>query len=179
GIKIAKELRQQGIHTELNHGNRSVKAQFKYANKLNCNYVITIGEDELKSSILKSVEYLLNEIFHNASSKKIVFNYKGNMYKYNISDVYVVAFKGNYVYITIENKTFKIRSDLQKYHFEKKLLNFLFVDHGTIINGDKVQHINTQDQFIILDNEKRIECSKQGVKNIKKYIYSNYNDKYK
>ncbi|MEG0469687.1 MAG: hypothetical protein RR562_07235, partial [Longicatena sp.] len=42
--------------------------------ELGADYHNRIGRCMLKSSILKSVEYLLNEIFHNASSKEIVFN---------------------------------------------------------------------------------------------------------
>ena len=46
-FKIATELRLKGIRTEIDHMNRSVKAQFKYADKLGAEYVAVIGGNEL------------------------------------------------------------------------------------------------------------------------------------
>lgn len=46
-FKIATELRLKGIRTEIDHMNRSVKAQFKYADKLGAQYVAVIGGNEL------------------------------------------------------------------------------------------------------------------------------------
>jgi histidyl-tRNA synthetase len=48
-FKIATELRLAGISCEIDHLGRSVKAQFKYADKLGVKYVATIGETELLS----------------------------------------------------------------------------------------------------------------------------------
>ncbi len=47
--KIASDLRNQGASVECAHMGRSLKAQMKYANKLHCQYVLIIGEDEIKS----------------------------------------------------------------------------------------------------------------------------------
>ena len=46
-FKIATELRLKGISAEIDHMNRSVKAQFKYADKLGAQYVAVIGGNEL------------------------------------------------------------------------------------------------------------------------------------
>ena len=43
------ELRLKGIRAELDHMDRSVKAQFKYADKTGVKYVAVVGEDELKN----------------------------------------------------------------------------------------------------------------------------------
>ena len=48
-FKIVKELREKGISAESDLMERSVKAQFKYADKLGAEYVAVIGENELKS----------------------------------------------------------------------------------------------------------------------------------
>jgi histidyl-tRNA synthetase len=46
-MKLAVQLRDQGIRCDLDHAGRSLKAQFKYADKLGCRFVAVIGEDEL------------------------------------------------------------------------------------------------------------------------------------
>lgn len=44
---LANGLRNAGCRVEIDHMNRSVKAQFKYADKLGAEYVAVIGESEL------------------------------------------------------------------------------------------------------------------------------------
>ena len=44
---LAVELRSQGVLTEIDHMSRSIKAQFKYADKIGAKYVAVIGESEL------------------------------------------------------------------------------------------------------------------------------------
>ncbi len=46
---LAEELRRQGLSCETDLLERSVKAQFKYADKIGAKYVATIGESELAS----------------------------------------------------------------------------------------------------------------------------------
>lgn len=46
-FKLASDLREEGIAAEIDHMERSVKAQFKYADKLGVKYVGVIGENEL------------------------------------------------------------------------------------------------------------------------------------
>lgn len=48
-FKTAADLRLKGIKAEIDHINRSVKAQLKYADKLGAEYVAVIGENELLS----------------------------------------------------------------------------------------------------------------------------------
>lgn len=52
-FKIATQLRTKGIRAEIDHMNRSLKAQFKYADKLGVKYVVAIGETELSSGEVK------------------------------------------------------------------------------------------------------------------------------
>ena len=48
--KLVFNLRMAGYIVETDYMNRSVKAQMKYANKLNCRYSIIIGENELTTN---------------------------------------------------------------------------------------------------------------------------------
>ena len=47
-FSIVSELRRKGVKCECDHMKRSVKSQFKYADKIGAKYVMTIGENELK-----------------------------------------------------------------------------------------------------------------------------------
>lgn len=53
GFALADKLRQAGLKAEYDHVGRSFKAQFKYANKLDCRFVAILGEDELASNSAK------------------------------------------------------------------------------------------------------------------------------
>ena len=46
-FKILKELRENHISADGDHLDRSMKAQFKYSDKINAKYTIVIGDDEL------------------------------------------------------------------------------------------------------------------------------------
>ncbi|MBW9212304.1 MULTISPECIES: histidine--tRNA ligase [Terrabacteria group] len=48
-LKLAQELRQNGFHTEANLLPRSLKSQFKSADRNHAKYVIILGEDEVKN----------------------------------------------------------------------------------------------------------------------------------
>ncbi|MCH5164144.1 MAG: histidine--tRNA ligase [Clostridiales bacterium] len=47
--KVVSKLRQDGYSAETDFMSRSVKAQFKYADKINAKYTVVIGESELQS----------------------------------------------------------------------------------------------------------------------------------
>lgn len=49
-IKLATELRNNEINTEIYYNQKSIKGKFNYANKLNIPFVIVIGEDEIKNN---------------------------------------------------------------------------------------------------------------------------------
>ena len=53
GMKLVNDLRAQGVKGDLDHAARSMKAQFKYANKLGVKNVVVIADDELKLSAVK------------------------------------------------------------------------------------------------------------------------------
>ena len=53
GVKLVNELREAGIKADLDHSARSMKAQFKYANKLGVKKVIVIAGDELEKGVVK------------------------------------------------------------------------------------------------------------------------------
>lgn len=52
-FSMATKLRSLGISVEIDNMGRSLKAQMKYANKLNVRYTIILGEDELKNNKVK------------------------------------------------------------------------------------------------------------------------------
>lgn len=51
--KLAYQLRNKGVSVEIDHLGKSVKAQLKYANKINAKYVIVLGDDEVSSNECK------------------------------------------------------------------------------------------------------------------------------
>ena len=51
--QIIDALRKQGISVETDYLDRSIKAQMKYANKINAPYVVILGEDEIASGKVK------------------------------------------------------------------------------------------------------------------------------
>ena len=53
GLKLADELRSSGIRADIDHAARSMKAQFKFANKIGAKKVIVIAGDELEKGIVK------------------------------------------------------------------------------------------------------------------------------
>ncbi|MGE5630356.1 MAG: histidine--tRNA ligase [Caulobacteraceae bacterium] len=52
-IRQVKLLRKNGIKAEKDYLGRSLKAQMKYANKINARYVVVIGEEEVKNNSIK------------------------------------------------------------------------------------------------------------------------------
>ncbi len=50
---LVKSLRENGVIAELDHMERGIKAQFKYADKIGAKYVGVIGSDELERGIIK------------------------------------------------------------------------------------------------------------------------------
>ena len=52
-IKLASELRNIGIPTEIYLNDKKLKAKMKYADKLQIPYVIVIGEDEIQTQKIK------------------------------------------------------------------------------------------------------------------------------
>ncbi|MCR5808026.1 MAG: histidine--tRNA ligase [Clostridiales bacterium] len=50
---LTQKLRENGISAEFDHMDRSFKAQFKYANKIDAKYTVAIGDEELELGIVK------------------------------------------------------------------------------------------------------------------------------
>ena len=67
-FEIAASLRGAGIFAEIDHMERSVKAQFKYADKLGAKYVAVIGGNELAESAM-NVKNMAN-----GESEKVSFD---------------------------------------------------------------------------------------------------------
>lgn len=52
-LKLITDLRNQGIKCDTDFLNRSVKSQMREANKLNAEFVLVLGEEELKTGVFK------------------------------------------------------------------------------------------------------------------------------
>lgn len=52
-LKQVNKLRKEGIKAEKDYMGRSLRAQMKYANKINARYVTVLGEEEIKSRRIK------------------------------------------------------------------------------------------------------------------------------
>lgn len=53
GVRLVRELREAGLKADLDHAARSMKAQFKYANKLGVRRVLVLAGDELAKGVVK------------------------------------------------------------------------------------------------------------------------------
>ena len=76
-FELAVKLRKEGVIAEIDHMERSIKAQFKYADKIGAKYVAVIGGNELENGVMnvksmatgesesvafeKACEYFLNK----------------------------------------------------------------------------------------------------------------------
>ena len=52
-FKLVQALRKAGLKADMDHVGRSLKAQFKYANKLNAAVTATLGDDEVAQGVVK------------------------------------------------------------------------------------------------------------------------------
>lgn len=52
-FSLLKEFRNLGLKADMNHTPRGLRAQFKYADKLDAAYVAILGEDEAKKGVIK------------------------------------------------------------------------------------------------------------------------------
>lgn len=50
-FEIASELRDKGVKAEIDHAGRGIKAQFKYADKIRAENVVTLGDNELSTGV--------------------------------------------------------------------------------------------------------------------------------
>ena len=50
---LVQRLREQGVRADLNHTGHSLKAQFKYANKVGTPITATLGDDEAAQGVIK------------------------------------------------------------------------------------------------------------------------------
>ncbi|MBR5192403.1 MAG: histidine--tRNA ligase [Clostridia bacterium] len=52
-FELANELRIKGVKVDIDHLNRGIKAQFKYADKIKAKFVAVVGENEIANGIIK------------------------------------------------------------------------------------------------------------------------------
>lgn len=70
-FKLVVSLRKAGISAEINHMNRSVKAQFKYADKINAKYVAVIGQDEVDKRVV-NLKHMTDGTSEEISFEKLI-----------------------------------------------------------------------------------------------------------
>ncbi len=61
GLKLLDELRKAGIPIDTDYENKSLKGAMRKANDLNARYVLIIGEDELKKSVVTLKDMISGE----------------------------------------------------------------------------------------------------------------------
>ncbi|MGF6375570.1 histidyl-tRNA synthetase [Clostridiales Family XIII bacterium PM5-7] len=61
GLKLLRDLRKKGIKAEMDTLARNIKGQFKYADRLNAQYTVVIGENELTEGIVSIKEMAKSE----------------------------------------------------------------------------------------------------------------------
>ena len=52
-FEIMQQCRKYGLRTDMDHQSRSLKAQFKYADKLHASLVAILGDDEMEKGVIK------------------------------------------------------------------------------------------------------------------------------
>ncbi|MDT8716248.1 histidine--tRNA ligase [Clostridium sp. 19966] len=62
-LKLTNQLRKLGVKADIDHVGRSVKAQMKYANKINSKFSVVLGEDELANRTAKLKNMNTGDIF--------------------------------------------------------------------------------------------------------------------
>ncbi len=67
-FRMAIELRKAGIFAEIDHMERSIKAQFKYADKIGARYVAVIGGNELAERVMNVKDMA------NGTSERVAFD---------------------------------------------------------------------------------------------------------
>ena len=65
-FELTLALRAAGVKADMDHAARSLKAQFKYADKLGATYVAILGEDELAKGVVKVRNMQTKEEFETA-----------------------------------------------------------------------------------------------------------------
>ncbi len=71
---LVNDLRKNGFRADMDHCARSIKAQFKYADKLGAKFVAVIGESEMEegTAALKTMETGEERVVHQNDIKKFV-----------------------------------------------------------------------------------------------------------
>ena len=52
-FSLVQKLRDAGLKADMDHTGRSLKAQFKYANKMGATLTATLGDEEIASGVVK------------------------------------------------------------------------------------------------------------------------------
>ena len=52
-FSLMEDFRRAGLRSDMDHQGRSLKAQFKYADKLGAKYMAVLGDDELAKGVVK------------------------------------------------------------------------------------------------------------------------------
>ena len=91
-FKICQELRSQNIPVEMDGQGKSMKAQLKYANKINAKYVIILGDDELvkQEAIIRDMETSEQHVVPLMDASKKIYKRFSGMALKDLLDQYSV-----------------------------------------------------------------------------------------
>lgn len=88
-MQLTQELRSMGYQAEYDLMHRGIKAQMKYANKINASFVMVLGGNELESGIAKLKYMETGEQIEVPLDNKFFETFENNMINYVLKDTLI------------------------------------------------------------------------------------------
>lgn len=88
-VQLTQELRSMGYQAEYDLMHRGIKAQMKYANKINASFVMVLGGNELESGIAKLKYMETGEQIEVPLDNKFFETFENNMINYVLKDTLI------------------------------------------------------------------------------------------
>lgn len=88
-MQLTQELRSMGYQAEYDLMHRGIKAQMKYANKINASFVMVLGGNELESGIAKLKYMETGEQIEISLDDKFFETFENNMINYVLKDTLI------------------------------------------------------------------------------------------
>lgn len=88
-MQLTQELRSMGYQAEYDLMHRGIKAQMKYANKINASFVMVLGENELESGVAKLKYMETGEQIEISLDDKFFETFENNMINYVLKDTLI------------------------------------------------------------------------------------------
>lgn len=88
-MQLTQELRSMGYQAEYDLMHRGIKAQMKYANKINASFVMVLGGNELESGVAKLKYMETGEQIEISLDDKFFETFENNMINYVLKDTLI------------------------------------------------------------------------------------------